>query len=122
MMEIVLSASALVGAIGAIALTVGAIGVIAQSKHLGAPIRWLWRTNISGPISRWNHQIVSEVVDVRIDYLLHHRNNGSSLLDLKESLDGVKRNVDTLLAHDAARDAPGRRYGQTPTSNQEDTP
>jgi len=117
-MEIALSAGALAGAVGAIALAVGAVGVIAQSKYLGAPIRWLWRTNISGPIARWNHQIVSDVVDVRIDYLMHHRNNGSSLLDLKESLAGVKVSVDVLLAHDAARDAPGRRYGQTPTANQ----
>ena len=120
-MEIALSAGALAGAIGAIALTVGAVGVIAQSRYLGAPVRWLWRTNISGPISRWNHEIVSEVVDVRIDYLMHHRNNGSSLLDLKESLDCVKVSVDTLLAHDAARDAPGRRYGPPEDPNQEET-
>ena len=120
-MEIALSAGALAGAIGAIALTVGAVGVIAQSRYFGAPIRWLWRTNISGPIARWNHQIVSDVVDVRVDYLMHHRNNGSSLLDLKESLDCVKVSVNEILAHDAARDAPGRRYGQTPTPNQEDT-
>ena len=121
-MEIALSAGALAGAVAAIALTVGAFGVIAQSRYFGAPIRWLWRTNISGPIAQWNHQIVSDVVDTRIDHLMHNANNGSSLLDLRESLDSVKRNVDTLLAHDKERDAPGRRYGAPEDHNQEETP
>ena len=121
-MEIAVSAGALAGAVGAIALAVGAVGVIAQSRYLGAPIRWLWRTNISGPIARWNHQIVSDVVDVRIDYLMHHRNNGSSLLDLKESLDCVKVSVDVLLAHDRERDTAGLRYPRTPTPEKEETP
>jgi hypothetical protein len=119
MIEVALSAGALLAAIAAVALAAGAIGVIAQSRYLGAPIRWLWRTNVSGPISRWNRQIVSDVVDDRIEHLMHHRNGGSSLLDLAESVQTVRAHVEMLLDHDAERDTKGHRYGPEPEGEED---
>lgn len=111
MIEVLLNASALLAAIGAIALVAGTLGVIAQSKYVGAPIRWLWQRNVSGPIGEWNRRLIGDVVDERVDYLMHHRNNGSSLLDLAEAVKAVQRNVTRLLRHDDERDVQGLRYG-----------
>ena len=94
-----------------LAATAGALGVIARSAVIGRPLRWLWRTNVSDPLGHWFKAGVAEVVDERIDYLMHNRNSGSSLLDLAESLDVVKGNVAMLLTHDAERDTAGKRYG-----------
>jgi hypothetical protein len=107
-----------------VAAAVAAVGVLAKYR-VGKPLRWLWRTNISGPIGHWHETGVGRVVDQRIEHLMHNRNDGSSLLDLAESITRahvelaivntrigeVGASVDQLLSHDAIRDQPGKRYG-----------
>jgi hypothetical protein len=102
----------IVGTIVGLAAIVGAIGILARSEYAGRPVRWLWRRNVSEPIGEWNRRIVREIVDDRVEHLMHHRNNGSSLLDLSEKLDRVDRQVQQLLGHDAERDVVGKRYGK----------
>jgi len=82
------------------------------------PVGWWWRKNISGPIGEWNRGIVGAVVDSRIEHLMHHRNDGSSLLDLadavKKNQEGISlldRKMSRSLMHDLERDQPGFRYG-----------
>jgi hypothetical protein len=106
--DLIIAAGGFVIALGMVA---GAVGVIAKSQYLGRPVRWLWRTNVARPFDGWVRHTVGEVVDQRIDYLMHNRNGGSSLLDLAEKLEGVEGNVALLLAHDAERDTKGHRYG-----------
>jgi hypothetical protein len=115
MMELLAAA---VGALVATAAVVTAVGIIAKSEYLGRPIRWLWRRNVSDPAGGWFRHLVAEVVDDRIDHLMHHNNSGSSLLDLAESvaeakqqIQATKADVALLLEHDAERDMAGRRYG-----------
>lgn len=108
MKEFIIAAAGFIVALGAVS---AALGIIAKSAILGKPLRWLWRTNVSHPISAWHRSITGEVVDERIEHLMHHRNGGSSLLDLAESVDAVKGTVSQLLAHDAERDMAGKRYG-----------
>jgi hypothetical protein len=98
----------------------GAIAVLAKSKYFGKPIKWLWRTNVSGPIGKWHGSIVGHVVDERIEHLMHHRNGGSSLLDLAEAVKVVKKDVSLLLRHDAERDTEGHRYGPTTTTDEQE--
>lgn len=109
MKEFIIAAAGFIVALGAVS---AAIGIIAKSPILGKPLRWLWRTNVSHPISAWHRDITGEVVDQRIEHLMHHRNGGSSLLDLAESVKDVKQTVGQLLEHDAERDMAGKRYGQ----------
>ena len=114
--------------IAAIGGLTASIGVIAKSDVLGRPIRWLWKQNVAEPVGDWGEGVVRRVVDDRIEHLMHHPNNGSSLLDLSrsvssngaamvelaESVEGVKSQVTVLLAHNAQRDVAGKRY-QSPT-------
>lgn len=111
MKEFIIAAAGFVIALGAVS---AALGVLARSSIFGKPLRWLWRTNVSHPISAWHRNITGEVVDQRIEHLMHHRNGGSSLLDLAESVDAVKSTVSQLLEHDAERDTAGKRYGPHP--------
>ena len=103
--------TAVVGSIATLAALSAAVGVIAKTPLIGRPLRWLWTTNVSHPISAWHRNITGEVVDERIEHLMHHRNGGSSLLDLAESVNVVKADVAVLLEHDHDRDVPGARYG-----------
>jgi hypothetical protein len=110
--------TALAGFLLTVAALVGAVGVIAKSEYAGRPLRWLWRRNVGDPATAWFKRSVSEVVGEHIEYLMHHRNNGSSLLDLKESLlearsemVGARKDINLLLEHDAERDRAGHRYG-----------
>jgi hypothetical protein len=109
--EFILAAAGFIVALGMLAT---AIGVIAKSQYLGRPLRWLWATNVSGPIGRWFEARVEGVVGQHVEYLMHHRNNGSSLLDLKESLQEAREDINLLLRHDAERDTKGHRYGPDP--------
>jgi hypothetical protein len=111
MTEILASAAAFVMALAALLV---ALGIIAKYTILGRPFRWVWRRNVTAPISGWVRHTVGDVVDERIDYLMHNRNGGSSLLDLAESLKAVEGHVELLLSHDAERDTAGRRYGPDP--------
>ena len=115
--------------IAAIGGLTASIGVIAKSNSLGRPVRWLWKQNVTQPVGDWGESVVRRVVDDRIEHLMHHPNNGSSLLDLSravgsngmamvelaESVEGVKSQVSVLLDHNAARDVAGKRYGESPT-------
>ena len=117
--------AATVAAIGGLTAS---IGIIAKSDLLGRPIRWLWKQNVTQPVGDWGEGVVRRVVDERIEHLMHNPNNGSSLLDLArsvnsngmamvelaESVEGVKSQVSVLLDHNAARDVAGKRY-QSPT-------
>ena len=114
--------------IAAIGGLTASIGIIAKSDLLGRPIRWLWKQNVAQPVGDWGEGVVRRVVDERIEHLMHNPNNGSSLLDLArsvnsngmamvelaESVEGVKSQVSVLLDHNAARDVAGKRY-QSPT-------
>ena len=114
--------------IAAIGGLTASIGIIAKSDLLGRPIRWLWKQNVAQPVGDWGEGVVRRVVDERIEHLMHNPNNGSSLLDLArsvnsngmamvelaESVEGVKSQVAVLLDHNAARDVAGKRY-QSPT-------
>jgi hypothetical protein len=111
MKEFFIAAAGFIVALGAVS---AALGIIAKSPLLGKPLRWLWQTNVSHPISAWHRTITGEVVDQRIEHLMHHRNGGSSLLDLAESVKDVKHTVGQLLEHDAERDTAGKRYGPHP--------
>lgn len=103
--------SAIVGIVVGLAAFVLAVGAIARSDVAGRPVRWLWRRNVSEPLGEWNRGIIREVVDDRIEYLMHHRNAGSSLLDLSEKLERIDEQVQQLLDHDEDRDVAGKRYG-----------
>jgi hypothetical protein len=116
-MHFITAAGGFLVALGAVS---AAVAIIAKSTFLGRPLRWLWGTNVSAPVGHWFRTNVGEVVDERIEHLMHNRNGGSSLLDLAESVDAVKEHVTLLLAHDAERDTAGRRYG--PTTDNEGTP
>lgn len=107
MLDFLLAAMAFIVALGGV-LT--AIGLLAKSPYLGRPLRWLWHQNVSEPVGEWHEKIVTGVIDSRVEYLMHHRNDGSSLLDLAEAVEGVKAHVDLLVAHDAERDRAGMRY------------
>jgi hypothetical protein len=100
-------------ALGAVS---AAVGLLAKSAFLGRPLRWLWRTNVSTPIGEWHRTGVRDVVDERIEHLMHNRNGGSSLLDLAEAVEAVKAQVNQVLKHDAERDKPGLRYDTEETS------
>lgn len=106
-----------------LAAITGAVGVLAKSRIVGRPLRWLWRRNISEPIGGWAQENVRTVVDARILYLMTHNNGGSSLKDLadnqqliKDQVEDIQTNVSTLLAHDKERDVDGKRYGTTDAS------
>jgi hypothetical protein len=110
-------ASASLGVLIAVAAFATAVGVIAKSGVIGAPLRWLWRRNVSQPIGEWHCRITGEVVDGRITYLMTHNNGGSSLKDLADSVARINdavielsADVEILLDHDAERDVVGRRY------------
>ena len=114
LVEMIASAGAVLAGVAA---SVVAVGVLARSSLVGKPLRWLWRTNVAGPVGEWNRQIVSDVVDTRIEHLMSHRNGGSSLLDLAEAVKknqvGISRldkKMATSLDHDRDRDQPGLRY------------
>lgn len=129
LVDVLVAATSFVIGLAAVA---AAVGVLARSPVFGRPIKWLWRRNVSVPLADWNRQIIRGVVDERIEYLMHNNNDGSSLLDLSEKLDTVEqrsrsnseaiRRVDTkvsrLLAHDAQRDTPGKRYSHPNPDNQ----
>lgn len=114
--------SGILGTIVGIGVVAGAISAIARTGA-GRPLRWLWRTNVATPLTKWHEgtttkvvdervkDIVAEVIDERIDHLMHHRNSGSSLFDLSEKLDTVVGHVNQLLEHDEDRDVAGKRYG-----------
>ena len=116
-MEFIFAAAGFIVALGMLAT---AIGAIAKSQYLGRPLRWLWSTNVAGPIGRWFEARVETVVGTHVEYLMHHRNNGSSLLDLKESLQEARQDINLLLVHDAERDISGRRYGPEQSPDEED--
>lgn len=107
MPDFFLAAGAFTVGFGAV---LAALGVIAKSSILGRPLRWLWRRNVSDPVGSWHAEIVTGVIDGRVEYLMHHRNGGSSLLDLAESVNEVKSAVGLLVKHDAERDRVGMRY------------
>lgn len=104
------------------AAVITAVGLIAKSQYIGRPIRWLWRRNVAEPFGGWVRHTVGDVVDERIDYLMHNRNGGSSLLDLAESVSVVKEHVALLLSHDAERDTAGHRYGPDPQPPEQEGP
>jgi len=115
LVEVIASVGAVLAGVAA---AVVAVGVLARSPLVGKPLRWLWRTNVAGPVGEWGGQIVSDVVDTRIEHLMSHRNGGSSLLDLAEAVKknqvGISRldkKMTTSLDHDRDRDQPGLRYG-----------
>ena len=107
MIQFLLAAAGLLAAITALCTMMLAI----VKSPLGKPIKWLWNRNVAIPARGWFQSAVGEVVDERIDYLMHHRNSGSSLLDLAESVERVNSAVGMLLRHDAERDTAGKRYG-----------
>ena len=86
---------------------------------LGWALRWVWTKSVADPIAKWNTRTIGEVVHEKIEHLMHHRNNGSSLLDLAEAVAEVKEHVSTLLRHDQERDVTGRRYGGAPKNEGE---
>lgn len=108
MTQVLITAAAFVTAIAAI---VGSLGILVKSPYFGGVMAGVWRRNVSDPIGHWNHHIVRDVVDERIEHLMHNRNNGSSLLDLAEAVETVNGKVERLLNHDAERDVKGMRYG-----------
>lgn len=95
-MQVLLTAAGFLVSFGGLA---AAIGIMVKSPYVGRPLRWLWRTNVAHPVGEWNRGIVREVVDDRIDHLMHHRNGGSSLLDLADSVKVVKRRLDRIERH-----------------------
>lgn len=107
-MQVFTTVAGLVVTLGAAS---AAVGLLAKSPFLGRPLRWLWRRNVSEPVGNWHHGITGGVVDERIEHLMTHRNGGSSLKDLADSLKVVQGSVERLLAHDAERDVAGARYG-----------
>ena len=113
--------TAVVGSVVTLAALSAAVGVIAKAPFIGRPLRWLWTTNVSHPVGAWHREITESVIDDRIEHLMHHRNGGSSLLDLAEAVDVVKADVSVLLEHDRVRDVPGARYG-TDTDNEGEAP
>jgi hypothetical protein len=50
-----------------------AVGVLAKTR----PMRWLWRTLVTDPLSAWGRSVVGEVVDEKVAL----PNGGSSLRD-----------------------------------------
>ena len=110
------SAAVIIGA----AAVATALAVLARFTVAGKPVRWLWRTNVSEPVGKWNRGIVEGVVDDRISHLMTHKNGGSSLKDLADSVSCLRRSVRTLLKHDAERDTEGKRYGaqKSPTPHE----
>lgn len=71
--------------LGAAAFT-GAVGVIAKAP----PVRWVWRHNVSEPLTDWHRRTTHEVVDARLAPVKKdiadiraqvHPNGGNSLRD-----------------------------------------
>lgn len=63
---------------------------------LGWALRWVWRKAVSEPVAAWNRTMIGEVVQHKIEHLMHHRNGGSSLLDLADSVERVSVQVRDL--------------------------
>ena len=91
--QFVTAAAGFLVAFGAVS---AAITIIVKAPFFGRPLRWLWRTNVSHPIGEWNRGIVAGVVDGRVEYLMTHRNGGSSLLDLADSVGRIECRLTTI--------------------------
>ena len=91
--DVVIATAGFIVGLGAVS---AAAAIIVKSPFLGRPLRWLWRTNIAHPVGEWNRHIVGDVVDNRVEWLMHHRNGGSSLLDLADSVGRIEGRLEVI--------------------------
>lgn len=62
-LSLTVDVGSLAAAIGTIAATSAAIGVIAKLR----PIKWLWRKTVQEPFTQWFRREVGEIVDAKLD-------------------------------------------------------
>src|SRR5690606_22203520 len=68
-----------------VAAIITALGAISRTK----PLRWLFRTLVSRPVTEWGSKMVGDVVDTKVT----NRNGGSSLRDQLDDLATAVANI-----------------------------